>query len=264
MVDDSDSFFVADGDAFVATTHTQGPWAHGFQHGGPPSALAARELERRHPRPDLQTVRMTVELLRPVPIGRFEIATEVLRGGRRVEHLAAVVHVDGQEALRVTSWRIRTADVPLDAGRDPATLPPPAEVDATPPFFPGAPEVGYHLAMESRFVHGGWTEHGPATAWLRMRIPLLPDEAPTPLQRVMCAADSGNGVSASFAGTFVNPDLTVYLTHLPAGEWVALQARTILTDHGIGLADTVLHDEVGPIGRSLQSLYLDHTPGPGA
>ena len=92
-----------------------------------------------------------------------------------------------------------------------------------------------------------------------MRLPLVEGEEPTPLQRVLVAADSGNGVSATLdwsAYLFINVDLTVHLHRLPAGEWVCLDAVTTPEPTGIGLADTALHDERGPIGRALQTLLV--------
>jgi hypothetical protein len=113
--------------------------------------------------------------------------------------------------------------------------------------------------MEYRFVSGAFRELGPATVWMRMRWPLVEGEEPTPLQRVLVAADSGNGVSATVdwsAYLFINVDLTVHLHRLPAGEWVCLDAVTTPEPTGIGLADTALRDEGGPIGRALQTLLV--------
>ena len=115
-----------------------------------------------------------------------------------------------------TGWSLARRLPGPDAGR-------------TTPFFPTGQEVGYHTAMEVRFVAGSFLELGPATAWMRMRHPLVPDEAPSPLCRVLIAADSGNGVSAALdyqRWRFINPDLTVYLMRPPAGDWVALEATT--------------------------------------
>ena len=113
--------------------------------------------------------------------------------------------------------------------------------------------------MEWRTARGA-VGQGPVAAWLRMRHPLLPGLAPSPLQRTAIAADSGNGVSQVMditKYTFINPDLTIYL-HRPAeGEWVCLEAKTIAHPNGIGLAETNLHDLRGPIGRSTQSLLID-------
>jgi hypothetical protein len=131
------------------------------------------------------------------------------------------------------------------------------------PFFPTRYEVGYHSAMEVRFVEGSFVEPGPATAWMRMRVPLVEGEEPSPLVRVLVAADSGNGISGALDFSrylFVNADLTVHLVRHPVGEWVCLQSVTSVDPAGIGLADTALHDEHGRIGRSAQSLFVAHRP----
>jgi hypothetical protein len=132
--------------------------------------------------------------------------------------------------------------------------------DAEPkPFFPVPWEVGYHTSMEVRFAAGSFLEPGPATCWMRMKVPLVDGEAPSPLQRVLAAADSGNGVSnvLDFSQhVFINADLTVHLIRYPAGEWVCLDATTSIDPDGIGLADTALFDERGRIGRAAQSLFV--------
>ncbi len=92
-----------------------------------------------------------------------------------------------------------------------------------------------------------------------MRHPLVAGEEPSPLSRAVVAADSGNGVSAALdfdRFVFVNTDLTVQLHRLPEGEWVALDARTTVEAHGVGLAESVIHDRRGPLGRGLQSLFV--------
>ena len=138
-------------------------------------------------------------------------------------------------------------------------MPSPAEAaPVTFPFF--HTDVGYHTAMELRIGKGGIGQ-GYASAWLRMKHPLIEGEAPSPLERVAIAADSGNGVSASLDWrqyVFINPDLTLYVHRLPEGEWVGLRAHTIAGPDGMGVADDQLYDERGPIGRAVQSLYIDH------
>lgn len=142
----------------------------------------------------------------------------------------------------------------------PACPAPPGPEAAEPGSFPDIGyEAGYHTAMEYRFVKGDFTELGPATVWMRMGLPPLPDEEPTPLQRVLLAADSGNGVSVTLDWSrylFINVDLSVHLHRMPAGEWVCLEAVTLPEPNGIGMADTRLFDERGPIGRALQTLLI--------
>jgi hypothetical protein len=273
-----DAFFSPLGpDRFQATELTRGPWDPGLQHAGPPAALLGRAIEGHGDRAGLRVARVTFEIARPLPIAELTVATRTLRGGRSVELLEATLRSGDLELMRATALRIRTADLDLPAGPGlpaepglPAGPGLPAELVPGPrlpgpsagrvePFFPTGQEVGYHTAMEFRFVAGSFLELGPATVWMRMRHPLVPGEPPSPLCRVLIAADSGNGVSAALdfrTWRFINPDLTVYLLRYPAGEWVALEASTTAAD-GIGLADTTLHDEQGPIGRSAQALFVD-------
>ena len=256
----SDAFYSVLGpDRFQATELTRGPWDPGLQHAGPPAALLGRAVERLGDRSDLQVARVTFEIARPVPIAELRVAARPLRGGRSVELVEAILLAGEAEVMRATALRVRTADLDLPAGLVPCPRLPGPDAGRSMPFFPTGQEVGYHTAMDVRFVAGSFLEPGPATVWMRMRHPLVPGEAPSPLCRVLVAADSGNGVSAALdyrRWRFINPDLTVYLMRPPAGDWVALEAATTAAA-GVGLADTTLHDEQGPIGRAAQALFID-------
>jgi hypothetical protein len=254
------AFFIADGARFNATELTRGPWSPDHQHAGPPAALLACMLERGLP-PRMAIARLTVELLRPLPIGPLQVSVQALRAGRKVQWFAAdLAGADGAVLARAHALCIRTVPLRLPVRGDPVVDPVPAPADSAPfqfDFFTG--DEGYHTGMELRLARGEFGS-GRVAMWMRMRVPLIEGEEPSPLQRVMIAADSGNGVSMALSPakfSFVNPDLTVYLHRPPVGEWVCLDARTILQENGIGLADTRLLDEHGPIGRSAQSLVVD-------
>ena len=78
-------------------------------------------------------------------------------------------------------------------------------------------------------------------------------DQPSPLQRVLVAADFGNGISGVLdyeRFVFINPDLTVYVRRPPAGVWVGLDAETWLEPGGGGYAESALYDEGGRIGRA--------------
>ena len=261
------AFYLPDGpDRFLATELTRGPWDPRAQHAGPPAALLGRAVERLGDRADLQVARVTFEIARPVPIGVLQVAARRLREGRRADLVEATLTVEGVEVMRATALRIRGVELPLPPGPglgEAARLEGPDQGRPA-PFFPTGQQVGYHTAMEWRFVAGSFLQPGPATAWLRMRQPLLPGEAPSPLVRALAAADSGNGVSAALdwrRWLFVNADLTVYLVRPPVGEWIALEAATTVAD-GVGLATSVLHDQQGPVGRALQALFVDRRREP--
>ena len=84
-------------------------------------------------------------------------------------------------------------------------------------------------------------------------------EEPSPRQRVLVVADSGNGVSNVLEWDrylFVNTDLTVHFVREPVGEWVLLDAQTQLAEGGAGLASSVLSDRSGPVARGAQALFV--------
>ena len=113
--------------------------------------------------------------------------------------------------------------------------------------------------MQLRVLSGDFLEPGPAAVWLRMRYPLLDGEEPTALQRVMIAADVGNGISAVVDWRrflFINVELTVHLERMPDGEWVCVDAITVPGSNGIGTAESVLADRRGRIGRAAQTLLI--------
>lgn len=275
------AFYTRDTGLFSANEITRGPWDPGSQHAGPPAALLGRALEQHEgigAGPGERHVgRLTFEILRPVPIAPLRVEVETERPGRRVEMLAGrLCSEDGTELMRARCWRLLRGSVAVpeeltgEAGVSPAQSAgrPSGETGApTPPdrlepdevFFPGAQRTGYHTAMEYRFERGGFREPGPAVCWMRMRHPLLEGERPSALQRVLIAADSGNGISSTldFARfVFINVDLTVHLHRLPAGEWVCLDSLTVPERHGAGLTDTLLLDERGPLGRAAQTLLV--------
>lgn len=244
--------------SFVATPATAGPWSADAQHGGPPSALAARALERHEPDPGQRLGRVAVDILRPVPLGKIMVRTRTVRPGRRVALLEAVLEADGQEVVQARGWRIARS-----AGEGPATPagppPPPIPAEQPPPAFPGGHMAGYLEAVDWRYVGGGFDTPGPASVWARPRIPLIPDEEPSPMCRALLLADSGSGVSAALDPVkflFINVDLTVILPRDPVGEWLLLDAVTTIAGQGTGLAETSVSDVRGRCGTAIQTLLV--------
>ena len=256
----AEAFFTEDAGVLVPSELTRGPWDPGSQHAGPPAAAIGRALERHPGAEGRQIARVTFEVLRPVPIAPLRVEVRTVRGGRSVELLEALLtDAEGKELVRASSWRLATAAVDLGGQASEEAAPPGPGEGEHKPFFPTGEEVGYHVAMEYRFVRGAFMEMGAATVWMRMLHPLVAGEEPTPLQRVLVAADSGNGVSAALDWqefVFINTDLSVHLHRLPVGEWVCLDAVTRPEPNGLGLSDTALYDEQGPIGRAAQTLFV--------
>jgi Thioesterase-like superfamily len=255
----AEAFYEPDGDLLVSSELTRGPWDPDAQHAGPPAALLGRAVERCEPRPDAQVGRITFEILGPVPLAPLSASARIVRPGRSVELIEASLSGPDGEVMRASAWRLRTAPVELDPEPPPDPPPPGPDEGSVREFFPVREEAGYHTAMEISFVKGGFLEPGPAMVWMRSRVPLVAGEDTSPLQRLLIAADAGNGVSAALDWRrylFINTDLSVHLKRLPEGDWVGLDAVTYPEPNGIGLADTVLWDERGRLGRGAQTLVV--------
>lgn len=251
----AEAFYSVDGNRATPSELTRGPWDPNAQHAGPPSALLARALELCEPREGARMGRVTVEILAPVPIVPLTISARVARPGRSVELLEASLEGPNGEVMRARGWRIAAAEVSADWEQEEPPLG--RESGEASEFFATGEHVGWHASMEIVFVRGRFLEPGPATVWMRPRVPLVEGEPVSALQRTMLAADGGNGVSSPLDWSrfiFINTDLTVHLLRPPEGDWVCLDSVTHVD--GLGLTDTALWDERGRIGRAVQTLLV--------
>ncbi|MET0626863.1 MAG: thioesterase family protein [Acidimicrobiia bacterium] len=261
-----------DGDTAIPTALARGPWSPHAQHGGAPSALLAGLLERFEAGPADFTARLSIDLMRPVPIAPLRVERTVIRPGKKVQIVQGSLFADDVEVVRATALRIRTVSPRYD-GIAPSDLvdPLPSPADSKPfAFFEGR-DIGFWNAVELRAAIGTFgapaprADGGPATrtaAWFRLAVPVIAGEEPSPLQRVAAVADFGNGLGMAIDRerySFINPDLTIVLHRLPEGEWVALDGTSYAEDTGVGVAESELHDERGRLGRGMQTIILDQT-----
>jgi len=258
-----DALFVRDGDLYRPTRLTEGPWSPDAQHGGAPAALLAGAIEKTPSEGEMVVARISVELLRPVPLEPLGLATTMVRPGKRVQLVAASLTHDGQEVVRALGLRVRRAEieVPFAQSNDGEIASPEKGQPAS--FFVNAGAFATE-AMEIRMLEGDFSQPGPGKAWLRLRVPLVAGEEITGVERVAAAADFGNGIS-NLAGAernwvFINPDLTIHLVRPPVGEWIYLDSSTRMHQAGTGLATSVLADETGRLGTAAQSLLVEPMP----
>ena len=244
----SSLFDAAGADTWLPNDLARGPWDPNALHGGPTAALLARAAEPLLA--PLQPTRLTVELL--------EIARMDAGEGRKIRIAEARIDHDGIVVATAVALGIRAKD--LTVPEQPTDRPPGPEEGVEPDRSLDPYDAFHNAGVQHRFVRGEFGVPGPATDWIRLRLPLVADEQPSPLQRVAAAADFGNGIRGlDFMNDlmFINPDLTIHLSRLPVGEWICLDARSRYEPNGIGIAASDLYDADGPIGRSIQSLLLD-------
>jgi hypothetical protein len=259
MIDLPAAFFRQTGEnRFEPSEATIGPWSPDFQHGGPPSALLTHALRTYRSSLPLTITRVTIEILSAVPVKPCEIRVEVVRGGRRVELLRGEYMADGKTYLIAHAWRFIPEPGVTSVLSDSYEIPP---LPGPQPFksFQGVSYFPYGEAIDWRFTMGGYDTFGPATVWARPRIPLIENLTIDPLEALMLMVDSANGISAELdvrAWTFVPVDLTLGLHRQPEGEWVGMDAHTVIENDGAGQTTTVVFDGRGKVGRSMHSLFI--------
>lgn len=257
--------FIPDGaDAVVATMLTQGPWDSNAQYGGTPAALLTWAVERVPTLVPMRIARFTIDMHRPVPLGRLAIETQIVREGKRLQIVVAAIRDSGgAEVARATALRFRLGVGPQDATTDPGLAP-----IATPVFGPvRAPHVhpsglnGFTDALETRDADGSRA----ATSWYRATRPVIAGEEASPTVRLAWASDfaanSGNFLDLS-RWSAINADLTINLARAPVGEWTGVATRAWYAEDGIGHARADLFDRDGFVGTCTASLLVDAVAAP--
>lgn len=237
-----------------------GPWDPGLQHGGALASLIAWAIERVPTRAPMQVVRMTFDLLRPIPVAPLEIKIDVQREGRKIQVCNVTLFHEGVTCVRATVLRMRQVELelPEHVVDEQVILPGPEQGRESTIRF--AQHEQFVSGLTLRCVRGAFEELGPGALWFHAHRPIVMGEPITPLMRVAMTADFCNGVSTVLdfdEWTFINADLTISLSRLPMGEWILLDAQTWLGDNGAGLAFAKLGDERGYFGRAIQSLVIE-------
>ncbi|MBS1699333.1 MAG: thioesterase family protein [Actinobacteria bacterium] len=243
--------------SFRPTSAVQGAWSTAEQHIAPALGLIAHAIERDHVARrgrDLQLGRISYDILGTIPIERVDVEVRVLRPGRTIELVEAVLSHAGRAAVIARAWLMQSADTRGLVGSALPAMPGRGQLD---PW-----EMGDHWqggAVRSVEFRRRQREPGHAWAWLRPRLPLLAGEPISPLSRLLGLVDFANGLTLRLVPTevaFPNVDLTCHLFGAPEGEWIGFDTTVSIGPTGLGLTDTVLHDDRGPIGTVQQILTV--------
>jgi hypothetical protein len=217
-------------------------------HGRLLAALAARSAEEVAGGPDMRPVRITVDLFRAAPMEPVNVASEVVRSGRRVRVVQTVITCAGHDVARAAALLLRAGDQPAGGvwGPEPWSVPSPERLA---PMAAEPDEGGF---LDVRIVsEGGFTAVAQKRLWIREVRPLVDGEEPSPFVRAVAAGDLASPFSNSGdAGLhFINADLTVYLGRLPEGEWIGLEVAGRTSADGISVSACNLYDASGAIGH---------------
>ncbi|RCW39188.1 acyl-CoA thioesterase [Halopolyspora algeriensis] len=252
------SLFLPDGDLFVPTEAAGNPWGE-LTGGGPVAGLLARAIEQAIDDPDRLVARLTVDLMRPVPRRGLEVSHRVLRSGKRLQVIEACLTLDGTEVAHAVAQAVHRSETGETA---PVQPPPFAGPDGVPDgsLVPAGLGLrwGVHDVVEVRWI-ADQSSRGPSRAWMRMPLPLLPDEPPSPLVHTAVLVDCISAASpvGSRVGPWINTDITLYLHRELDGEWLGMEMERDTESTGVGTARARLFDRHGPIGVADEAVLVN-------
>jgi hypothetical protein len=253
------AIFRVDGNDVTTSPDAAGPWDPRMQHGSPPAALVVWAAEAIPAPVPMRIARVTVDLMRPVPVGPLTIETEVLREGRKIQLCAVRLSANGVVVVgaSVLKIKVQANDLPPEAAIEPVDLPGPGQSRVEPADFSSSRFV---TGMSLRAARGRFGVPGRGAIWYRVDRPIVLGSPVSQAMRAMVAADFCNGTTTVLDfrhWTFLNADLTVNFAREPVGEWILVDAESWIGPDGAGLATARLADERGYFGRAIQSLVIE-------
>jgi hypothetical protein len=254
-----DAIFRIDGNRAETSPNAAGPWDASMQHGSAPAALVTWAAEAIPTAAPMQIVRVTIDLMRPVPVAPLTIQSEVLREGRKIQLCAISLLANNVVVVRATVLKVRADSLPLPSDIADATIdvPPPEQGVLLEPRLANNP---FTTRLSVSAVRGGLLKLGPGAIWYRIDRPIVEGSAISQMMRAVVAADFCNGTSPVLdfdKWTFLNADLTVSVARAPVGDWILLNAETWIGPDGAGIAAGRLGDSKGYFGRAVQSLVIE-------
>src|ERR1700761_3369107 len=148
-----EAVFRVDGDRVIVSPHAAGPWDPTMQHGSAPASLVVWAAEASATGVPWRIPRVTIDLMRPVPLKTLAIESEVLREGRKIQLCAVRIRAGGALTVSATVLRVKlTAEtMPAGVGGPAVTLRGPDVSPEDPAQFSNSPFV---MGMQLRAARG--------------------------------------------------------------------------------------------------------------
>ncbi len=252
------AYFTRIGEAlFRPSRHVRGAWNPADQHIAPAMGLLAHvvELDRDARRRDgLALARLSYDIFGTIPVDVVETEVRVVRPGRSIELVEAVLRQDARSVLSLRAWLMQPGDTTRLAGTPLPNIPPPDEMA---PWEPAKDWPGDFL--ESVEVRRAQVRPGRAAYWVRTTQPLVEGEPVSPTARAAGLLDLANGMTVRVSPkevAFPNIDLTAHFIQEPPDGWLGFDTSVSFGAHGLGVTSSTIHGALGPIGTVSQILTV--------
>lgn len=255
------ALFERDGDLVVPTDLARGPWRRDALHGGAVAALLASALDL----PGRTPVRVTFDLINRVPTTPLRLLVCPAEGGERVARQTVSLLSGDTEVATAQCLAIRHVDLELP---DMVAPPDPFAGAVLPDLTRTRPKVAEMVGWEcfdsaaicARTLSTELPEYATGV-YVNLLVPVIGGEATSAISRAAAAADyASNHLAGRFhfdQWSFMNADLTLHLSRVPADGWVGLASTAVLDPNGSGLSVAQLFDRDGRLGQSIQSLVVE-------
>lgn len=250
------------GDRYLPSEHASGAWQPGELHFAPLGGLLTHAVERHRAAAGgapLLLSRIAFDILGFLALEEIAVRVETRRPGRTIELTEATASIAGRDVAVARAWHSMAGDTAAVAGGAADPLPPASS--ARPAAFDAAWGGGFVRSLELRQT--GEAVPGRSTSWISSRHPLIEGEAVSPLARWIGLVDVVNGVAVRAtpdAWMFPNLDLTVHLLRQPVGGSIGMDTTVAFGPTGQGITGAELHDELGHVGRAMQTLTVRPSP----
>ena len=243
--------------SYLAKEETTGPWSLDAQHGGPPCALLASVIDQCSFSVGTQIAKISVEFLRPVPLGELWVDVTLVRQGHKISLWDAILSNEAGPLMLARAWRLKR-----DVGRVPAvSMRERSAVNLETIALSQLDYFPYIANIDWKFEVGDFDVLGPAVVHGRAKIPLVEDEETSGLAQLLLLADSANGISKELTFEkflFVPVDLMCSLVELPdPGEFITFDAMSRISESGSGISEATISQHGRYLGSSLHTLYVE-------
>jgi hypothetical protein len=245
----TEAFFKRNGESYVPTEASRGPWSPNSLHGRVVIGLLGYELERTHGGPEWMPARLTVDMYRLPDSSPITAVTRVVRGGKRIKIVDCELISGGKSVARGTcQFLIRGENAPGKTWSPPNWDAPKPDALPVPPLGQFGERM-WKMRNVSNWFSGIETRR---CAWMAEIHELVEGVPLTPFTRVAVAADFASPLANRHEPGlgYINTDVTVYLHRLPVGEWIGFEKINHHASDGVAIGGCFLYDVEGPIGSA--------------
>ena len=242
-----EAFFKREGETYLPTPSSRGPWNANSLHGRVIGGLIGYELERLHGGGEWMPARLTVDMYRLPDFSPISAVTRVIRSGKRIKVVdCELMSGDRSVARGTVQFLTRGENAPGKTWSPPDwTVPRPDEL-ASPP----AGQFGERMWKMRNITDWFSTNGARRGAWMAEIRELVEGSPLTPFTRVAVAADFASPLANRSENSlgYINTDVTAYLHRLPVGEWIGFEKINHHASDGIAIGECFLYDTQGSIG----------------